>query len=274
MICKRVGLEPSAYLDTYFQECSPELAASSCRPVVLVCPGGGYAFTSDREAEPIALAFAARGFHAAVLRYPVAPHRFPDALCSLARAVAWLREHAEEYHLNASQISTCGFSAGGHLAGSLGVFWNRPFLAEETGLTAEQIRPNRQILCYPAITSGEFAHRGSFENLLGEDADEKTLEQHSLELQVSRDTPPTFLWHTYEDQTVPVENALLMASALRRCGVPMELHIYTAGLHGLALDTYQTQNDAWEEMWGKEFGCSGWVDLAAAWLNRNFQERP
>ena len=172
MKCERIPLgAQGAYLDTYFLADSPELKAGACRPAVVVCPGGGYAYTSDREAEPIALALCARGFHACVLRYPCAPARFPAALRALAEAVAWVRAGAAENHVDPRQISVCGFSAGGHLAGSLGVFWNAPFLAAETGLAPQDMRPDKMVLCYPVITGGEFAHKGSFDNLLGADAD-------------------------------------------------------------------------------------------------------
>ena len=115
MKCERIPLgAQGAYLDTYFLADSPELKAGACRPAVVVCPGGGYAYTSDREAEPIALALCARGFHACVLRYPCAPARFPAALRALAEAVAWVRAGAAENHVDPRQISVCGFSAGGH----------------------------------------------------------------------------------------------------------------------------------------------------------------
>ena len=210
MKCERIPLgAQGAYLDTYFLADSPELKAGACRPAVVVCPGGGYAYTSDREAEPIALALCARGFHACVLRYPCAPARFPAALRALAEAVAWVRAGAAENHVDPRQISVCGFSAGGHLAGSLGVFWNAPFLAAETGLAPQDMRPDKMVLCYPVITGGEFAHKGSFDNLLGADADAARRAEVSLEQHVTQDTPPAFLWHTYTDPGVPVENTML-----------------------------------------------------------------
>ena len=160
-------------LITYFQENSPEMGADRKRPVVLICPGGGYHFRSDREAEPVALRMCGMGFHACVLCYSVAPETFPTALWELASSVAWLREHAEEYHIDEKKIVVCGFSAGAHLAASIGVFWNREFLSELTGFSAEQMRPDRLILSYPVITSGEYAHMGSFENLLGSECGKK-----------------------------------------------------------------------------------------------------
>jgi acetyl esterase/lipase len=150
--------------------------------------------------------------------YPCAPARFPAALRALAEAVAWVRAGAAENHVDPRQISVCGFSAGGHLAGSLGVFWNAPFLAAETGLAPQDMRPDKMVLCYPVITGGEFAHKGSFDNLLGADADAARRAEVSLEQHVTQDTPPAFLWHTYTDPGVPVENTMLFAMALRPCG--------------------------------------------------------
>jgi len=272
MKCTRIVLEGyNATLDTYFLDESPEMTNSHLRPLVLVCPGGGYSFCSDREAEPIALAFASRGFHAAVLRYPVEPARFPDALCSLGAAMLWLRAHAAENRIDVEKITVTGYSAGGHLAASLGVFWNKPFLSEKLGCAPEQLRPANLVLSYPVITGGEFAHRNSFNRLVGEDASQETLEFVSLEKQVTGDVPPTFLWHTYTDELVPVENSLLFATALRKASVPFELHIYSLGEHGLSL-----ANEVTEQPVAPTHGtrvclpCAGWIDLAAAWLRRQF----
>ena len=239
--------------------------AGRLRPVVLVCPGGGYRFTSDREAEPIAVQLCAQGFHACVLRYPVAPARFPDALCSLAQAVAWLRAHAAEYHIDANRVAVCGFSAGGHLAGSLGAFWDAPFLAGKTGLAPDAMRPDRLILSYPVVSAGAFANKPSFENLLGAQATRQELDAVSLELHVGTGMPPVFLWHTGADTVVPVENSMLLASALRSAGVPFELHIYPQGVHGLALANKETMSAGGQCM---EPSCEGWLALAAAWLRR------
>ena len=198
----------------YCLDNSEEVVPDRVRPSVLVIPGGGYEMTSDREAEPIAMQFLAAGFNAFVLRYSVKPSVFPVALLEAADAMTMIREHAAEWHVDPDAIAVIGFSAGGHLAASLGVFWKKDFIAQTLGVTSDMVKPNGMILSYPVITSGKFAHTGSFECLLGEDYNDldKRKEQ-SLEFQVSKDTPTTFLWHTVTDDCVPVENSLLFFNA-------------------------------------------------------------
>ncbi len=205
------------------------------RPAVLVLPGGGYAFTSEREATPIALEFTAAGISAFVLRYTCAPDGyFPTQLIEALQAVKVIREHAEEWHIDPDKIAVCGFSAGGHLTASTGVFWNHP-LVREHGLEGDMHKPNGLILSYPVITGGEKAHRGSFQNLLGDQYSDEMVAFTSLETQVTESTPKSFIWHTYEDSGVPVENSMMFASALIAHKVPVELHIYPHGEHGLSL---------------------------------------
>ncbi len=273
------GSQPYAKLVTYIQDESVEMDIPD-RPLVLVCPGGGYCFTSDREAEPLAIQFLAMGYHAAVLRYSVAPAVFPTALCELAWSVRLIREHAGEWHVNPKGIIVLGCSAGGHLAASLGVFWNRDFLAkalDEEGADHRQWKPDGMTLCYPVITSGEFAHRGSFDALMGDREAEISAmlgapapEALSLENQVSSDTPPAFLWHTYTDDAVPVENSLMFVSAMRKANVPLELHIYPAGGHGLSLANRLTQGPGGCSI-QKE--CASWISLAHTWIEGQYEER-
>lgn len=253
-------------LTAYCPDNSAEIHPGRVRASVLICPGGAYAFTSDREAEPVALQFVARGFNAFVLRYSVAPERYPEALREAAAAMAFIRGRAEDFSVNPEQIAILGFSAGGHLAASLGVFWNDPELAQALGKTAEDIRPNGLILGYPVISSGEFAHRGSIDNLLGSDADAALRAKMSLETQVTEQTPPTFLWHTYADGSVPVENSLGFAAALRRHNVPFEMHIYPTGSHGLSLCSYETATHA-EQLLPHD---AGWMPLCCEWMTLTF----
>lgn len=259
------GSMPGTQLVTYIQDFSEQLMINK-RPIVILCPGGAYKDTSDREAESMAIQFLAMGYHAAVLRYSTAPARFPTALMELAHTVRLVREHAEEWHIDENKIIVQGCSAGGHLAASLGVFWNEAFVTEGIGLKSsecEKIRPDGMILCYPVITTGEFAHRFSCENLIGNKSE--LLDQVSLEKRVTAKVPKTFIWHTYEDESVLVENSLLFVSALRRAGVSTEFHMYPRGKHGLAIANHLTANakgDCVQEE------CSSWMKLAHTWLEQ------
>lgn len=258
------GSLPETKLVTYIQEYSPELMIEK-RPLILICPGGGYGRTSDREAESMALQFMAMGYHSAILRYSCAPAKYPTALLELASCIALIRGNAKEWHIDPEKIILQGCSAGGHLAASYAMFWQEDFIFEKIGMEGpnkEFLRPNGMILCYPVITQGEFAHRGSFENLLG-DREEELGELLSLEKQVNKDTPPTFVWHTFEDQAVPVENSLLLVSALRKMQIPTEFHMYPRGQHGLALANSLTATANGECI---QQECSSWIGLAKTWL--------
>lgn len=257
--------EETAKLYTYFLDNSREIAPERVRPVIVICPGGGYEWVSEREAEPIALKFVGAGYHAVVLHYSVAPAaHYPTALRQLAWTVAHLREHAAEYHIDPNKVVVAGFSAGGHLAASYGVFWKKKtFLAEELGVDAEQLRPNGLLLSYPVITSGPKAHRGSFTNLLGDRYDE-LVDEMSLENQVRLDTPKTFLWHTAPDDCVPVENSILFFTALHALEIPVEMHIYPVGGHGLGLASEETQSYEYQNAVREE--CQSWISLALSWM--------
>ena len=258
------GSLPGAKLVTYVQEYTGSIGIDK-RPFIIICPGGGYKGTSDREAECMALQFLAMGYHAGVLRYSCAPARFPTALTELAYSVMLIREHAEEWHVDTNKIIVQGCSAGGHLAASLGVFWDEEFLAVQLGLDVKQshiIRPDGMILCYPVITTGEFANKGSFVNLL--DDKEELLEKMSLEKQVSSKTPKAFIWHTFEDSCVPVENSLLLVSALRKSAIPTEFHMYPKGKHGLALANHLTATADGDFI---QEECNSWIQLVHSWLD-------
>ncbi|MBE5797308.1 MAG: alpha/beta hydrolase [Clostridiales bacterium] len=250
---------PGCVMDTYIPALTT--APGVQRPSIVICPGGGYQHLSDREAEPVALVFAAMGFNAFVVWYRLAPNRHPAALHDVASAVAWVRGHAQEFSGDPDAIAVAGFSAGGHAAGSLGVRWHDAELMAQAGLTAAQAKPNAMVLCYPVITGGEFAHRGSFVNLTGSE-DMAVHENYSLDTLVSAQTPPTFLWHTFEDGAVPVENTLLMASALRRAGVLTEAHIFPHGGHGLALAMPLTSTSPEQNI----PECAAWPEMAARFL--------
>lgn len=253
-----------ATLQAYIPDNSPEVAVNRVRPAVLVLPGGGYEFTSDRENEPIALKFASEGICAFVLKYSCAPARFPQALCEAFEAIKFIREKAENYCIDTENIAVSGFSAGGHLAASVGVFWNNPVIAEYIGEFGSNMKPNKLILSYPVIKNGEFAHQGSFDNLLGDNnKSEELLTLTSLEKQVNSDTPPAFIWHTYEDNSVPVQNSLVFATELVAHSIPIELHIYRRGEHGLSLGNHIVDS---KRAFGDKHDSFDWIDKAIRFI--------
>ncbi len=277
MICKAIPLDIpyqqagachddfQAVLHTYIQDKSDLVRVSESRPAVILCPGGGYVFTCDREAEPVALKYAAMGYHVFVLRYSVAPNTFPSAQLELAKSIAIVREHAEEWGVNPNQIIVTGFSAGGHLSASLCCYWDKEFLYGPLGLTAEDIKPNGAILCYPVITSGEFAHRDSFVRVSGDRYDE-LVDFLSLEHQVGPQVPPTFIWHTVTDDLVPFENTLFYINALQKHHISFEAHIYPEGKHGVGL----AEVIASEADWQVQEKLQSWMPLAKTWLANHF----
>nr|WP_272470169.1 alpha/beta hydrolase [Clostridium tertium] len=251
-------------MSIYILENSEEININKKRETIIMCPGGGYVMTSDREAEPVALKFVAEGFNVVVLRYSVAPNKFPKALIELAATVDYVRSKSKEWNVDKDKIIVCGFSAGGHLAGSLGVLWDNKILEEALEINKDNIKPNAMILCYPVITSGEFAHKGSFDNLLGENVSEVEREKLSLEKLVSKNTPTTFLWHTFDDGAVPVQNSLFFANSLASNNVLFELHIYPNGVHGLSLCEELTAMNGQSEHINQHAGT--WFKLAVEWI--------
>lgn len=238
------------------------------RKAVIICPGGGYDFCSTREGEPAAFQFLAMDCQAFVLHYSTAPGVFPQALSELAAAVALIRRRAGAWHVDPQCIIVCGFSAGGHLAASLGVFWDRDFLSGKLELRKEEIRPAGLILCYPVISSGEYGHKGSFDNLTGNGLSEYGRDFLSMEKQVGSQVPPVFMWHTDTDRTVPVENSLLFAWALKKAGVGLELHIFPEGRHGLALASQETDKETDDNRGGYVVPCCQiWTSLARVWIH-------
>ena len=265
----RVEGSVSAKLQTYIQEASDELMVRK-RPMIIICPGGGYEFVSDREGEPLAVRFLAMGFHVAVLRYSVTPAVFPTALLELAQSMKLVHDYADEWNVDEEKIFVLGCSAGGHLAASLGVYWQESWLAEQSGVKKEWLKPAGMILCYPVITSGEFAHRGSFDALIKGQKSEELLEKLSLEKHVSEAVPETFIWHTGCDISVPVENSLMFVSELHKKGVPVEFHMYPVGIHGLSTADWLSQN---KDGRGIQSECTSWLPLVETWLKeRTWQE--
>lgn len=264
------GSGENTNLKTYIIDSSEQMKYNK-RPLVLICPGGGYGFVSDREAEVMALQFTAMGYHAAVLTYSTYPVRYPAQILEVAQAWKLIRENAEEWNVLSDKTVILGCSAGGHLAASYSLFCGEDFVTKSVGLVADELRPAGMILCYPVITSGEFSHRDSFATLLGGDYESlvgtELLEKVSLEKQVTEKAPPAFIWHTYTDNVVPVENSLLFASALRKHNVNCELHIFPDGGHGLGLASELSQDS---NGWGVQDECKIWIRLAEVWLKNKF----
>lgn len=232
---------------------TPYLLGGEARGCVIVFPGGGYCMKALHEAEPIALAMNALGFSAFVLDYRVQPYRYPAPQMDAARAVRHVRLNASKYGIAPDNIAVLGFSAGGHLAACAGVFWDRG--DPEAADPAERVssRPDAMVLCYPVIDmAGDLRHEGSAVNLLGRNAPDKALRRAvSPQLHVSRETCPAFLWHTAEDEGVPVGNSVVLFEALRVHGVPVELHVFPKGQHGLGLAQGDPQVSKWVELCGE-----------------------
>lgn len=217
-----------------------ELPFNEKRKAILIIPGGAYAYCSEREAEPMALAFMARGYNAFVLYYSVGKNaKYPRPLIDASRAVKLIKDNAEKFHIDPDYIFAIGFSAGGHLAGMLSTMWHRKCVYDEIDMPFGYNKIRGAVLCYAVISGGKYAHRGSIDNLLGmehsENADPAAIDDISIEKNVDENTVPMFLWHTVPDTTVPVQNSLLLAKELADNKIPFEMRIYPDGWHGLSL---------------------------------------
>ncbi len=230
------------------------------RPAMIICPGGGYEFTSDREAEPVAKRYFAAGFNTFILRYAVkeqARDFYP--LCQLASTIAQVRKYADEWYIAEDKIAVIGFSAGGHLACSSGTLFNEKRFLNVFNRDVN-IRPNAMVLCYPVITSDEYAHEGSILRVSGAEVGSDQYKWFGLDKHVDSQTPPTFLWHTADDSAVPVENSLKMAAALSSAKIPFEMHIFPEGRHGSSVCTLETAS--------KHTYNANWVEYSILWLNK------
>jgi acetyl esterase/lipase len=204
---------------------------------LVVCPGGSYWRLSPREGEEYAVWLNEHGVSALVLQYRLGSngYRHPRMLEDAMRGMRLARAKAAEWGIDPKRVGIMGSSAGGHLAATLLTHFDtgKPEAAEP--IERQSCRPDFGVLCYPVITMGQYAHAGSKRSLLGDNPSPELVKLLSNELQVTAQTPPCFIWHTYEDQAVPVENSLVFAEALRQACVPFDLHIYQHGGHGLAL---------------------------------------
>ena len=231
---------------------------------MLILPGGGYGNLAEHEGTGYAEWFNAHGIDAYVLKYRLGSngYRHPTMLNDAARALRMVRAFAKRDGLDPKRVGVIGSSAGGHLASTLATHFDPnspdgPNLEAGDAYDRESSRPDLAILCYPVISLGEFAHAGSRRALLGDNPPADLVQNLSNELRVTKDTSPCFIWHTVEDKTVPVENALLFASALQRAKVPFSLHIYEKGAHGLGFGRPGREAPPWGDQlmhWFKERG--------------------
>ena len=253
MLNQRVEISDTAYMDTYILD---DLDNTRKRKSVIICPGGGYEFCSPSEADPVAARLNAAGFNAFVLWYTTPPPTCTQPLKELSDAVCTVRRNADKWCADAEKITVMGFSAGGHLAASLGAFWDKPELGAN-GMN----KPNALVLAYPVISAEpEIRHDGTFKALLGGDFSEENASRYSLEKFVNRKTPQTFIWHTQEDDGVPVENSMLFVTELQKNRIPFEMHIFPYGEHGLSLGTKELYPNA------DDHHSSIWMDLCIRWM--------
>ena len=269
---KEFGLERTdgcdGYLTCYVPKANTEIKPK-IRPAMIVCPGGGYAFRSEREGEPVAIRFLSKGYSAFLLEYTV-NKPFPTALIESAAAVAYIRRNAERYSVDVNHVGAIGFSAGGHLVGSLATMFGDDAIAKALAIPAEQCRPDAVVLSYPVVTMSAATHGGTREIITGGDVSLR--DRLSVEKRVTKDSAPAFIWHTFEDDGVPVVNSLSLASAYLKCGVPFGLHIFEKGWHGLSLISDETHDDGAGDT--AFASVSAWVELALDFLSdRGFKAR-
>lgn len=258
------GKDPT--LDLYLPYNMPEInREKQKRPCLLICPGGGYGMCSERESEPVALHFLTEGFNVFVLKYSVAPYRFPSQLREVAASLELIHRFADLWNCDTKKIAIMGFSAGGHLAAHYSTMYDCKEVRE---VFPESKKVNASILSYPVITADPKCwHKGSFVNLLGHTPQNKEEENYfSCDRQVSEKTPPAFLWHASDDTCVPVKNSMLYAEALSENGIPFELHIYPYGGHGMSICDKQVHNKLNSNI---EYDRD-WLYSAKKWLKLTF----
>lgn len=264
----KTTLPTGAGLTCWLHSKAAGLNAEACeyRPTLILCPGGGYWGISDCENDPVATEFFAMGLHVLVLSYGVqeqAANKRP--LEDAAWAILTARQNKDAWGIDPDRVAIMGFSAGGHVAGSLAVHWNDPEIARRLGVEDSRVlRPNGAVLCYPVLTAQEgLRNEGSIQRVSagGGDPDYWSLEKH-----VTADTPPTFLWHTMEDKAVPVENSLMFAAAMRRNRASCEAHFFPFGPHALTVCTAETGRP--------RPTVRPWVDLCHTWLESTLGPLP
>lgn len=248
----------NATVKGYLQEDHDRLVRHKVRPALILCAGGAYRWQSPREEDPVALRFSAMGYNVFIVTYSVKEKAAGQRpLRELAQTVKTVRARAGEFRIDPHKVAVMGFSAGGHLACSLAVLWDELGLGEDT-------RPDALILGYPVITTGAFAHPESIQWVTGGDLQAKKL--FSLENHVTGKMPPTFVWHCVGDESVPVENTLLLVDAMQKAGVDYECHLFQGGAHGISMCTVEVETPYPQ--------IAPWVGLCETWLNARFEYTP
>ena len=232
MQCYTHTLPGGASLVGYLREETTEMPAFNTRPAMLILPGGGYAYCSSREADPVAMQFLQAGYNVFILYYTCRGQESQPALrwqplIDAAGAILHIRKNAVQFHIDPAKVAVCGFSAGGHLAASTAILWDAEPVRQALGICGKEALPDAVVLGYPVITSGEFRHDGS-------------------------------IWHTVEDASVPVQNSILLATALTAHKVPFELHLFAHDGHGTSTCTQEVNTPNRHN--------SAWVPLCTDWL--------
>lgn len=249
-------------LTTYCPDNFKEWSLGEKRKCILVIPGGGYCFVSEREAEPVALRFVGHNIACFVLKYTIAPNlKYPNPIVEAFAAIAYIRKNSEKYNIDSDKISVLGFSAGGHLAATVSCYHTSQEYADYLNISLDEIKINGCILSYPVISSGLHSHAGSIKNV--SQGREDLMEKLSIEKHITKDFPKTFIWHTTFDTVVPIENSLYLAEELSKNKIFFELHIYPMLDHGQALcdRSVYNQNTPEEDIVKMKHNTQ-WVDNA------------
>ena len=253
-----INTDKTAFVRAYLPDSIAGLPFCEKRPAVLIFPGGGYEYCSDREGEPIALQYLALGYAAFVVTYSC-NERFPEPLMDAAYIFYKIRMRAEEFKIDPQKMAVLGCSAGGHLAALTSTYTDAIDFEGEDDIDKISPVPNATILCYPVIHMPDetnVAHVGSYENLCGDDKD---YAKYSPDLLVNDKTPTAFIWHTSEDDCVNVINSYLYASALRRHGIHHELHVFPDGPHGMGFAKKAPHVGQWAGLMKNWLGYLGWL---------------
>lgn len=240
-----------------------ELNLQRLYPAMLVLPGGGYGMVSGREGEPIAERYYACGYNCFILTYSVSPSKYPTQLVEAAMAMAYIRRNSSEHFTDGEHVAAIGFSAGGHLCGCLATMFDESVIGERTGILPEEVRPNAAILSYAVINPQDGSSGNTFITVTG--GDEKLLPTVTIDKRVGKNTPPLFIWHTFDDGCVNVHNAISIAEAACKNSVPFALHIFERGQHGLSTaDAGVYSTVAMPQNVSR--GVQRWLEMSVDWL--------